>query len=501
MIVTLALRNVRHRPWRSAFLFLGYGIGVAVMIVLLSVGEALLAQARDERLVGGGSVTVLPVGLDIEVMKTGGIGGLFFSIMHGRFVQRQLLASPRLAPRVTAVAPQIDGKLLYLRTPDGSEHAVRASGEIPSAMCGVGVTPVLVAGRWTDDDNDRRWLSPSPAELLHEIDRFHRPPDDTPDAASWAEWHYVNVLSHDRKRWAFISLIVAGDVPDGEWGGQVLVTLQEEGRPARRFSAMATPANVRFSTTDANVSIGVSSIEVLADGRYMIRARATAEGGGAETVTVALTVAPARGAYFPGVALGDAVVSGYAVAGLRAEATGSICVASRCERYDGAQAYKDHNWGTWRGVTWEWGAARAGSYTLLYGRVYPPPDSGGAPTAETPLFVYVVDSLGFLAVFRPRTIAYEDARRIVVNGESIRVPARAEFFDTRDGDTLRVHLEIEDATATDMRRSFVERGDPGSAARLTTPWFVQMKGTARLRGRVAGVPIAGEGTGFFESWR
>jgi len=80
MIPLLALRNFAYRPWRSALLFLGYGMGVTVMIVLLSIGEALITQASDERLVGGGDVTVLPEGLDVEVMKTGGLGGLFFSI-------------------------------------------------------------------------------------------------------------------------------------------------------------------------------------------------------------------------------------------------------------------------------------------------------------------------------------------------------------------------------------------------------------------------------------
>ncbi|MDQ3244109.1 MAG: hypothetical protein M3Q09_10310, partial [Gemmatimonadota bacterium] len=84
MITLLAFRNIVHRPWRSVLLFFGYGVGVAVMIVLLSVGEALLSQARNEKLVGGGEVTVLPQGLDVEVMKTGGVGGLFFSIDHGR---------------------------------------------------------------------------------------------------------------------------------------------------------------------------------------------------------------------------------------------------------------------------------------------------------------------------------------------------------------------------------------------------------------------------------
>src|SRR5690349_4729593 len=100
-----------HRPGRSLFLLFGYALGVGVMIVLLAIGEAMLTQARDERLVGGGQITVLPEGLDVEVMKTGGVGGLFFSIDNARFVYRELLAAPRLARDVAVAAPQIDGKL------------------------------------------------------------------------------------------------------------------------------------------------------------------------------------------------------------------------------------------------------------------------------------------------------------------------------------------------------------------------------------------------------
>ena len=43
----LALRHLTLRPGRTLLLLAGYGVGVAVMIVLLSIGEALLAQARD----------------------------------------------------------------------------------------------------------------------------------------------------------------------------------------------------------------------------------------------------------------------------------------------------------------------------------------------------------------------------------------------------------------------------------------------------------------------
>src|SRR3954462_2614956 len=111
--LSLALRNLTLRRWRTAMLLVGYGLGVATMIVLLSIGEALVRQASDEKLVGGGDVTVLPEGIDVEVMKTGGLGGMFFSIDHSRFIHRQLLAAPRLSHLVTAAAPQITGKLMY----------------------------------------------------------------------------------------------------------------------------------------------------------------------------------------------------------------------------------------------------------------------------------------------------------------------------------------------------------------------------------------------------
>ena len=497
MIGLLAMRNLVLRPWRSAFLLFGYSLGVAVMIVLLSIGEALLTQARDEKLVGGGEVTILPEGIDVEVMKTGGLGGLFFSIDHARFIYGQLLAAPRLANEVAAVAPQIEGKLLYARTGDGRELAVMATGEIPSRTVAVGAMPSLSAGEWNDDGYDRTWRDPLLNELRDAIDHFHLPPAERRNDPTWAEWHYFNILSPDRSTWAFISLIVGGEVPNGRWGGQVLVTLHQQGGASRKFVATLPPNVVRFSTSRADLGIGPSSVSVLSDGRYAVRATAREEGGSA-TVTVNLVVAPSPGAYFPGAALasGD-LVSGYVVPALRAGATGSICIDGRCQQYDNAQAYHDHNWGVWRGVTWEWGAARAGPYTVLYGRV----QSSDSTVASQPLFAYVVDSLGFLSLFRPRDIRYDDARVLRVGGETIRVPARATMIDIRGDDTLRIDLTIEDATATDTRRPGVERGEGLASRQIARPYFVQMKGLMKIGGRVAGRSLSGEGAGFFETYR
>ena len=44
MIGLLASRNLTLNPWRTLFLLFGFSMGVATMIVLLSVGEALLDQ-------------------------------------------------------------------------------------------------------------------------------------------------------------------------------------------------------------------------------------------------------------------------------------------------------------------------------------------------------------------------------------------------------------------------------------------------------------------------
>jgi hypothetical protein len=505
MIWQLALRNITYRPLRSMLLFFGFGIGVAVMIVLLSIGEAMLSQARNEKLVGGGSITVLPEGLDVEVMKTGGIGGLFFSIDHASFLYHQLFASPRFAKQISALAPQIEGRLLYLRALDGHEYPVHASGEIPSATRAVGAAPEIIGGKWENDDGDRRWITPTMAELRHEIDHFHIPSDSVANRDTWAEWHYFNVLSEGGRRWAFVSFIVGGDVTGTTWGGELGITLREQGGATRRFGLTLDRSRVRFSTSDANLIFGDSHVTVLPDGDYEVRASAREEmdGGSAGTgmIEINLRVHPAPYAYFPGVSRGSGgFVFGYTVPALRASASGTLCVDGSCEQLTDAQSYHDHNWGVWRGVTWDWGASRAGQYTFLYGQVYPPDSTASV----APFLVYLIDSLGFRAVFRPKLISYEDGRTVRSGTTILRVPSRATFSDARGDDTLKVDLSIEDAIATDTRPRRAakegERRDPLRSEKAH-PYFIQMKGTARISGRLEGTPLTGTGTGFFETYR
>ena len=181
-----------------------------------------------------------------------------------------------------------------------------------------------------------------------------------------------------------------------------------------------------------------------------------------------------------------------------------MCVDNQCEQLSDAQSYHDHNWGVWRGVTWDWGAARAGQYTFLYGRVYP----GDSTASIPPVLVYLVDSLGFRAVFRPKLISYEDNRTLTTASGALRVPSHATFEDARSDDTLRVDITVEDAIATDTRpqrnakeqSAGAERGDPLRSEKAR-PFFIQMKGMARISGRLDGHALSGTGTGFFETYR
>ncbi len=104
-------------------------------------------------------------------------------------------------------------------------------------------------------------------------------------------------------------------------------------------------------------------------------------------------------------------------------------------------------------------------------------------------------------MFRPKEIVYDDSRVIHVGGRDLHVPASAVLTDVRGSDTLRVELDVEDAVATDTRGQFIERGEGEEARKLLRPHFIQMKGRARVSGRVGGGVVAGEGTGFFETYR
>jgi hypothetical protein len=481
VITTLAFRHLLVRKIRSLFLLLGFSIGVGVMVVLLSVGEAMLDQSRDVSLVGGGEMTILPQGIDVEAMRTGGLGAMFFTIERARFLTRQALGGKRLAGIVRTVAPAVEGKLLYLCPAKGEcdPAAVRAGGEIPSRTAALGAGLDVLEGRWSDSPADSAYVAPGAQQLYDEMDRFHLPrsPDST-----WGEWHYFNLLTGPEEWW-YVTFRVEGEVSlterGGRWGGRMLVTHRRPDGRHERYTADVPAARVAFDTARADVMIGESFVRQR-NGEYRLRAEAY---GGGKSARLDLVIRPEPDRYFPPVELrDDDFLSGYVVPALAASATGRVCAAGRCSDVKDVPAYHDHNWGVWRDVTWEWGSARGERLSLLYGGVHGPEGS-----SSSPFFLTVVDSLGVQRVLRFDKIDYEGSRPAEGVPEA-RAPERFTLTGTWEADTVRLSVSVDHALATEMGAASFRR------------LFLQMRGEFRLRGSVLGTVVADSGQGFFETY-
>ena len=150
--------------------------------------------------------------------------------------------------------------------------------------------------------------------------------------------------------------------------------------------------------------------------------------------------------------------------------------AGRCGAVQDVPAYHDHNWGVWRDVTWEWGAARGARTSILYGGVY------AGEGAGSPFFLALVDSLGVRQILRFRGIDYRGSRPAAgVTGTS--APRRFDLAAGRLTDTLNLHVDVADALATGMGVGGMRRA------------FLQMRGSFRLKGTIDGAAIAERGRG------
>lgn len=506
MIGLLARRTLTDRPRRTAFLLFGFGIAVAVMIVLLSIGEAVLLQARDKDLVGGGDLVLLPEGVDVEVMKVGGATGMFFAIQNARFYYRQVLSGPRYAtmlqhvpapvwpgeeaaPPLAAVSPTVNGKVVYVR-PAGRPDAPRrvlATGVIPSlerAVRGPDATPAGAPIAWEDSHADRMWLDPPVDSLYNEMDRFHLPARTLPDLDRWAEWLYFNFTDERSGTYGFLSFIAAGDIAAGR--GRALPLLQlvpPDGAP-RRFQGDMPLALDDISLERVALQFGTATQVDFHDGAYHLALDWSSPAG---PVRGALTVRPVRDLYFPPFPIHstERFVSGYTVPAVRATMSGWIAAGGMRLELRDAPAYHDHNWGTWRNVHWDWGTAAAGEHALFYGRVEHPELRPGRDGAG--VFAMLLRARrpgergGVLGLFRPEGIDYTWAQPPALPGDPERVPAAFAFVAAGERgaqpDSLAVKMRVQHVLATAPR--------PGEEPLV----FLQARGTFDIRARIAGVPI------------
>src|SRR5262245_55103461 len=101
----LLRRTFAGRPKRTILFLIGYALATAVMITLLSVGEAVLLQSQDKDILGGGDLILVPQGIDIESLKVGGVQAMYYTIPQARFVVRQILQGSRFGDEIASVSP------------------------------------------------------------------------------------------------------------------------------------------------------------------------------------------------------------------------------------------------------------------------------------------------------------------------------------------------------------------------------------------------------------
>lgn len=462
----LAWRTFGTRPRRTAVLLLGFGVGVAVMIALLAVGDALLVQAQDRSVVSGGDLVILPAGIDPEVLKVSAVTGMFLSLPNARFLVRQVVMGPRFGQSVEAASPEITGKLVYVRTRNGI-FAARASAAIPSAAARSRSALAIDDPKWSDTQADRDWIAPSGARVLEEIDRFHKPVSG-PEGRTWAEWWYFNFATPDG-HFGYVSFIA-------DRQRRVLVSVALT-RPGGRTT--------RWQETHANGTLPLMGTTYRA-GPHMIELR-----GGVYHVRLArpgyvadLQFRPVPHLYFPPVEWqAGAFRSGYVVPGLRTSVTGEVRLGADTIRVDGT-GYHDHNWGVWQAVTWEWGTASTPEFALLAGLVR----HRSLAAQEMLVTLHGQDGgrSGLLAILRgsaPVSSEWRDGPKI--RGVPLRVPGRLQYAAANDaGDRLTVEITPTDIAATPVEKHV----------------FLQMRGGYKVRGQIGGRSVAFTTQGFAETF-
>ncbi|MBI5837680.1 MAG: hypothetical protein HZB25_10580 [Candidatus Eisenbacteria bacterium] len=482
-MLKLLFRSLLERPRRTALFLLGYAIGVSVVATLLSVGEAVLREARDKDLLGGGDVILLPAGIDVEALKVGGATALFYKIGGLRFITRSVLTSPRVAPHIAAVSPRIVGGQLYLEA-RGRITPVLAIGTVPSRE-----REVLPGWSWpdsfADSPEDRRLLDPTPAEALADMDRFHAPPERALERR-WVEWHYFEVFEPASGRFAYLSFQALGDWRSGRAMGLASVQLGDSTGRVERSAVPVPGARVRPSLASPDLDLGAARV-TLEGRRYRVSFRTPKARG-----EVVFTPGPGQG-FTTGEMRGDSgFVTGYSVPFVRGTATGEIRGRGGAWRFADARGYHDHNWGVWRNVSWNWGKFASDTLSLVYGQIT---EAG----QRQPGFAVLFGPTGMIGLFRPESVE-------VVPGR-VRVPtpmgttARPDFVRLRatsgERDTLSMDIEVRSAVATPMP---VDRDLSLASLAAASHAFVQLRGHYRVHAILDGKSFRAEGPGPLETY-
>jgi hypothetical protein len=463
MIRRLAIRSLTAHPVRSAILAAGFGLGVAVMALLLGVAGIILEQAQAPALAGGGDV-VLRMRQQVPA----------------RLVLAGTLQSDAMRSRVRVAGPS-DTTDLFLIGPEGRVTRVDARGGIPSLERALDDPEVAGIDAWRDAPGDVEWIERSPDSLLRSVDRFHPIPDAPEWERSWAEWLYFNGRSDEAR--FYLTFLVGPRLANGMRTAGVRLQLEHDGRlETYDATAEVTEADLQHAP---DLTIGASSVRL--DGmRYVVHL--DLPGASGHRVRGDLTLEASPGRLVPPVEIAGARgwVTGYVVPVMSGPLSGGLTVSGADGRQnrislDAGTGYHDHNWGFWEGVSWQWGQVQHDDVAFVYGRVFPLREA--ADPERLP---------GFLGALGPDgPIGYSTDVRITETNDArgrpqtITVRAIGTAFDV----TLR--FDVASAVETRTRHTSIGSGLD----------FLQMRGTYAVTGKAGDRSLDFTAAGAAETFR
>jgi hypothetical protein len=457
MIGKLAFRTLTAHPIRSAVLAAGFGVGVAVMAILLGVAGIVLEQAQAPALAGGGDVLIrlsLPV--------------------PARLLLSGTLQSDALRPRIRVAAASHTTDLYLVH--NGIATRVAARGGIPSLERALNDPETAPIAAWTDSAEDRAWANAPPDVLLRLLDRFHGIPEGTVWDNSWAEWLYFNGRSNDAN--FYLTFLVGSRTTSGARSAGVRLQI-ERGGQTESFTGRAELTDAELSRAP-DLTIGGSSVTL--DGmRYRIHLDVQDTAGKRAVGDISLEATAGR--LVPPIEIAGAQGwrTGYVVPVMSGTLEGALEINGTRLSLDGGRGYHDHNWGFWKGVSWQWGQAQQGDLSVIYGRVFPPREAADPDTIP-----------GFVGVLGPDgPIGYStDVRISEANDErgqpnAITVRARGSALD------LDLRFDVASAVTTRMAQGALANGVD----------FLQMRGHYTVTGRAGSREIRFTAPGAAETFR
>jgi hypothetical protein len=376
------------------------------MAILLGVAAIVLQQAQSPALVGGGDVL-------IRLSES----------VPARMVLEGTLQSRALRPRFDVASPFQTGSLYLLH--EGRITSVDARAGIPGLERALGDPETSQVDAWRNTTADTTWVDTSASSVLRQIDRFHPIPDVPRWADSWAEWLYFNGRGPDAR--FYLTFMVGPRTNGDRRSAGVRLQLDRHGRMENYTGA----AEITDADAQRAPDLTIGNSHVMLDGlTYAIHLELVSQRG--EHLEGDFTLAASAGKLVPPIEISglNGWRTGYVVPVMDGVLDGTLDAGGDVISLRGATGYHDHNWGFWEGVSWQWGQGQSGDVSLLYGRVFAPPDA--ADPERIPGFVGILGPDGPLGYATTVRIDEDNDRngrpqRISITARSASLDINARF--------------------------------------------------------------------------